>query len=42
MALGILFLVLGITMHGLTGNKTYISQIELEKDQISKWMEQIK
>lgn len=40
--MGILLLVLGLTMHGLNGDKTYISKIELEREEANKWMSMIK
>jgi hypothetical protein len=29
-------------MHGMTGDKTYISKIELEREQVKKWQQQFK
>jgi hypothetical protein len=34
-------LVLGLSMHGLNGDKTYISKIEIEKEHVRKWQQQL-
>ena len=41
MALGILMLVLGVTIHGFDGDGKAVQQIELQKGQVDRWMEQI-
>ena len=41
MALGILMLVLGVTIHGFDGDGKAVQQIELQKGQVDRLMKQI-
>jgi hypothetical protein len=41
MALGILMLVLGLTLHGFDGDKTFVKEIELQREQVAVWAQQM-
>lgn len=41
MALGILMLVLGVTLHGFDGDGKVVREIELQKQQVDQWVEQM-
>jgi hypothetical protein len=36
-AIGLLMLILGLTMHGLKGSNNFINQIEIEKKEMLSW-----
>lgn len=41
MALGLLMLVLGLTLHGFDGNGKTIKEIQLQKEQVEMWVQQM-
>lgn len=36
-ALGLLMLILGLTMHGMKGSNKFINRIEIEKKEMTNW-----
>lgn len=36
-ALGLLMLILGLTMHGMKGSNKFINRIEIEKKEMVNW-----
>lgn len=40
-ALGMLMLILGLTIHGLHGNCTGIKEIEIKRAEVERWRQQL-
>ena len=36
-AMGLLMLLLGLTMHGIKGNNNFVNRIEIEKKEMVNW-----
>ena len=41
MALGLLMLVLGLTIHGFDGDGKTVKEIQLQKEQVDIWVKQM-